>query len=300
MASSMPFFLRKQPEEHYGVLVKDTTSSLSMMYGTAEHDLLTVDEEMRLGKIILESYDEAERKAAINCFVTHNKKLVIAIAQKYQGNNVDLVDLAQEGNLGLIKAAEKYDYRKGFKFSTYATFWIRQAVQRAVADQSRTIRLPVHKHDQVNKIRRIRAEMMQNSGEEPTVETLAEVLEIEPKTVADALYHSQSLASLDEPLNDDPDSAAFGDFVPDDSDDMYSLAMAGIRADCIKDVLDTLAPREAKVITLRLGLDGGEPQTLEQVGDKFGLTRERIRQIEGDALKKLRHPRRVRMLREVF
>lgn len=295
------FRITKQEPRNYNILPSDQINSQSQMYLSADHALLSAEDELRLGKIIAESDDKAERQQAINCFVLHNLKLVIAVARKYRGNGVDLVDLVQEGNVGLIKAATKYDYTTGYKFSTYATYWIRQAVQRAVADQSRTIRIPVHKHDQINKIRRTLAEMAQDTGTIPTASELANRLEIDANAVEDALRYGQAILSLDEPLDEDSDASAFGDMVPDDTaDDLGDLAMANIQRERIADALGTLEAREAKIITMRFGLDGSKPQTLEQVGNRFGLTRERIRQIEGDAMRKLRHPRRARILREVY
>lgn len=291
------FVITKQAREDYNILPVDNLNSLSQMYAEANHSLLSKSDEERLGKIIAESGNDIERHEAINCLVLHNMKLVISIANKYVGHGVDRVDLAQEGTLGLIKAAEKFDYSRGFKFSTYATFWIRQAVQRAVADQGRTVRIPVHRHDQINRIQRTRAEMTQNTGTAPTISELADALELDQQTVTDGLRYGQSILSLDDPIDEDSDSSTFGDFVADDGESLEDLAASSVMADRIDDVLDTIDAREAQVIRLRFGLNGHRPYTLEEVGKKFGLTRERIRQIEGDAMKRLRHPRRVRMLR---
>lgn len=287
----------KQQKEDYQTLPGDRLSSEAMLHTSANHGFLSKDEQFRLGKIILESKDENERHEAINCLVSHNLRLVIAITQKYRGQNVPLADLVQEGNIGLIRAATKYDYRKGYRFTTYASFWIRQAVQRAVGEQGRTIRLPIHRHDKEYRIRRTITEIQAATGETPTIEALADRLEMEPNAIKDILYYSQQIDSLDKPLSNDPDSALFGDLVPDDTDDLDDVVASNIQREDITDVLKTLSAREARIIALRFGLMDGECLTLQEISVKFGLTRERIRQIEGDALRKLRHPLRTRMLR---
>ncbi len=227
-----------------------------------------------------------------------NTRLVVSVAKKYVGRGVPFLDLIQEGNLGLMKAVGKYDVSRGFRFSTYATWWIRQMITRAIADLSRTIRLPVHMSDQVRRVFRALHEMEQKFGRAPTTAELAEALELEPKRLEWILNAARIPASLDAPMGDDEDSD-LGMFIEDESAPTpIQSAYEAMLKEKVNEVLESLSPREARILRLRFGLDDGNPYTLEEVGAKFGLTRERIRQIEGKALRRLRHPLRARQLKE--
>ncbi|NLS75739.1 MAG: sigma-70 family RNA polymerase sigma factor [Chloroflexi bacterium] len=227
-----------------------------------------------------------------------NTRLVISIAKRYMGQGVPFPDLIQEGNLGLIRAVEKFDYRRGFKFSTYATWWIRQAVTRSLAEQGRLIRLPVHMGEKIRRLQRTARQMEQEEGRRPTMTELAEAVGLKPRKVKLLLRMAQRPTSLEKPVGEDEDSV-FGDFLPDeDAESPSDSAYQQLLSDSLEDILNTLSPREARILRLRFGLQDGRSYTLREVGEKFGLTRERIRQIERDALRRLRHPTRSRRLKE--
>ncbi len=255
--------------------------------------LLSVDEETDLAIRVSSGDIEARQRLS-----EANLRLVVSIAKRYLGRGMQFLDLIQEGNLGLIKAVEKFDHTKGFKFSTYATWWIRQAITRAIADQARTIRIPVHMVETINKVRKASSQLLHETGHEPSADEVAEMLEMPAEKVREIMRVSQEPVSLETPIGEEEDSH-LGDFIPDDDAPAPQDAASNtLLKEQLSEVLATLTPREEKVLRLRFGLEDGRARTLEEVGDEFNVTRERIRQIEAKALRKLRHPSRSKKLKD--
>ena len=279
------------PADAKNIAIDDTVKVYLKEIGRVP--LLTSEEEIELAIRISENDQEAKTRLS-----EANLRLVVSIAKRYVGRGMQFLDLIQEGNLGLIKAVDKFDYTKGFKFSTYATWWIRQAITRAIADQARTIRIPVHMVETINKVKKTNSQLLHENGRDPTAEEIAEKLDMPVEKVREILRVAQEPVSLETPIGEEEDSH-LGDFIPDDDAQApVDAASMALMREQLAEVLKTLTPREARVLSLRYGLEDGNPKTLEEVGKEFNVKRERIRQIEAKALRKLRHPSRSKKLRD--
>jgi RNA polymerase primary sigma factor len=312
---------RRRRGQRRAVRVEGGTSDTVRLYlrEIGQVDLLSTEDERRLAQLIEEGHtaaqridegvlDPTEQRMLMRCvqrgerakseLTQANLRLVVSIAKRYSGRGMQLLDLIQEGNLGLMRAVDKFDHTKGFKFSTYATWWIRQAITRSIADQARTIRIPVHMVEHMNRLTRMRRQLHQELEREPTVEELATKLQMEPERVRELLRISQDPLSLDSPVGEE-DESNLADFIKDDTiDGPADAAAKAMLHDAVEQVLGELSEREQEIVRMRFGLDGGQAKTLEEVGKAFGVTRERIRQIEAKTLAKLRHPQRSQRLRE--
>ncbi len=290
----------KKEHTYENYIYSDANASNAMqMYlkEIEEYKMLSANEEVELAKEIVNSSEEAKEQ-----FINANYRLVVSIAKRYRKESVDILDLIQAGNLGLIKAVEKYDYKKGYKFSTYATWWIKQSITRYIDDCENTIRIPVHLHQRINFVKRKKAELSNKLHREPTMEELAIECDLEPEKVLDILQRDKNVVSLDTPIKDDEDSSLV-EFIPSDSNFgdvvMHEIEMKNLR-EKIEEVLLGLSEQEQRVLRMRFGLDDDAPKTLEEIGKVFGVTRERIRQIEAKAIRKLRHPSRIKQLKNFY
>lgn len=290
---------KEQTYESYIYSDSSNTSNAMKMYlkEIEEYPMLSAKEEVELAKAIIDSSEEAKEK-----FINANYRLVVSIAKRYRKESVDMLDLIQAGNIGLIKAVEKYDYKKGFKFSTYATWWIKQSITRYIDDCENTIRIPVHLHQRINFVKRKKQELANVLQREPSMEELAEVCELEVDKVLDILKRDKNIVSLDTPIKEDEDSSLV-EFIPSDAHFgdvvIHEVEQNNLR-EKIDEVLTDLSDQEQQVLRMRFGLDDDTPKTLEEIGKVFGVTRERIRQIEAKAIRKLRHPSRLKLLKNFY
>ena len=288
---------KEQNYESYIYSDSSNTSNAMKMYLIEEYPMLSAKEEVELAKAIIDSSEEAKEK-----FINANYRLVVSIAKRYRKESVDMLDLIQAGNIGLIKAVEKYDYKKGFKFSTYATWWIKQSITRYIDDCENTIRIPVLLHQRINFVKRKKQELANVLQREPSMEELAEVCELEVDKVLDILKRDKNIVSLDTPIKEDEDSSLV-EFIPSDAHFgdvvIHEVEQNNLR-EKIDEVLTDLSDQEQQVLRMRFGLDDDTPKTLEEIGKVFGVTRERIRQIEAKAIRKLRHPSRLKLLKNFY
>ena len=290
---------KEQNYESYIYSDSSNTSNAMKMYlkEIEEYPMLSAKEEVELAKAIIDSSEEAKEK-----FINANYRLVVSIAKRYRKESVDMLDLIQAGNIGLIKAVEKYDYKKGFKFSNYATWWIKQSITRYIDDCENTIRIPVHLHQRINFVKRKKQELANVLQREPSMEELAEVCELEVDKVLDILKRDKNIVSLDTPIKEDEDSSLV-EFIPSDAHFgdvvIHEVEQNNLR-EKIDEVLTDLSDQEQQVLRMRFGLDDDTPKTLEEIGKVFGVTRERIRQIEAKAIRKLRHPSRLKLLKNFY